>query len=219
MRKLLFILLMATAGLQAQTILTPDDIHGPRTKWAIYPDITGGASRHSIIPQLSDLSVADFVKYLEQTGANTATLNLENSMDMLSTPKYDLFTLTPQQINQTDYTSGQANILLTNFLIDVQNAIDSGLINGNIRFHIHMRLYLNKDPKREAVFINDFSNFINLAKARGVDHLIAGIKLGEHGTNGTKYLLESALKVAQAINTNTNGWLKNYGGLEWSGDA
>lgn len=213
------IFLLFCNTLAAQVIQTPDNFHGPRTKWSIYPEISGGASRHSIIPQLSDLSVAQFMYYLESTGANAATLNLENRRSLISTPKHDVFELTPDQINNANYTAGQRSILLTNFLIDVQKAIDKGEILGNIRFHIHQRLYLRKELQREQEFITDFSNFINLCKARGVDHLIAGIRLGEHGTDGSKYLLESALRIAAAINTNTNGWLKEHGGLEWSGDG
>ena len=214
----IFFLLMGFLS-EAQVIQTPDNFHGPRTKWSIYPDISGGASRHSIIPQLSELSVSQFMYYLESTGANAATLNLENRRSLISTPKHDVFELTPVQINDANYTAGQRSILLSNFLVDVQAAIDKGEIRGNIRFHIHQRLYFRKETQREQEFIADFSNFINLCIARGVDHLIAGIRLGEHGTDGSKYLLQSALRVAAAINTNTNGWLKEHGGLEWSGDG
>ena len=218
------ILLLITASLlfpkgYSQLIQDPDDFHGPRTKWVIYPDISVVASRHSIIPQLSDLSVSEFMYFLETTGANSATLNLENRRSISDSEKHDMFELTPVQINKAEYTAGQRSILLSNFLIDVQKAIDKGEIEGNIRFHVHQRLYLRKDATRENEFIEDFSNFINLCKARGVDHLIAGIRLGEHGTDGSKYLLQSALRVAKAINENTNGWLKNNGGLEWSGDG
>ena len=220
MKQLLFSILIFISSLSwSQTIQDPDQFHGPRTKWSIYPEINGGASRHSIIPQLSDLSVADFMKYLETTGANSSTLNLENRRSTASSVYFDLFELTPSQINNAKYTPGQRNILLSNFLIDVQKAIDEGKINGNIRFHIHQRLYFQKSSTRESEFIEDFSNFINLCSARGVDHLVAGIRLGEHGTDGSKYLLQSTLRVAKTINEKTDGWLKKFGGLEMSGDG
>ena len=223
--KMLFASLIIVLFMCQQSVFSldvdPDDFHGVRTKWLIDPQYPiSGQSRHSIIPQLSDLEVAEFMRHLESTGANSITLNLEARNGMKHTePKHDTYSLTPLQINSFEYTAGQRNILLTDFLLEVQRAIHNKEILGTIKFHIHQRLYPNENKGKEDEFITDFSNFINLAKARGVDQLIAGIRLGEHGTNGREYLLNLAIRTAKEINENTEGWLKERGGLEWSGDA
>lgn len=207
----------------SQVVQDPDFFHGPRTKWVIYPelpagsDCTGGCiNRHSIIPQM-DIGMAEWFGNLEAVGANSATFNLEARRGLLSSPAYATFDLSAEQINNGKFTPYQRDRHLINFLIDVQATINRGAVNGNIRFHVHQRLYPRKDASREQQFITDFSEFINRAKEYGVDHLIAGIRLGEHGTDGRNYLLEFALKVVKGINENTDGWLKSRG-FEMSGD-
>ncbi|PWE01367.1 T9SS type A sorting domain-containing protein [Marinilabilia rubra] len=206
-----------------QVVQDPDFFHGPRTKWVIYPELpsgpecTGGCiNRHSIIPQM-DIGMAEWLGNLEAVGANSATINLEARRGLLSSPAHATFDLSAEQINNGEFTPYQRDRQLINFLIDVQAAINRGAVNGNIRFHVHQRLYPRRESSREQQFITDFSEFVNRAKEYGVDHLIAGIRLGEHGTDGRNYVLEFALKVVNAINENTGGWLRNKG-LEMSGD-
>lgn len=215
----LVVFFLGGSGVFAQYVMDPDDFHGPRTKWAIYPTIDIKNSRHTIPPYTGALSVSEFMNYLEKVGANAATMNLENRSSIASNPKHAIYELDSLQIAKAEYNVEQRNVLLTDFLVEVRNAVDRGEINGNIRFHIHQRLYPRKNAAKESEFIKDFSDFINLAKFRGVDQFIAGIRLGEHGTDGSKYLLQFSLKVCEAINKNTDGWLKEKGGFEMSGDG
>jgi hypothetical protein len=208
----------------AQVIQSPDNFHGPRTKWTIYPDLPSGPdctgdciNRHSIIPQI-DIPLDEWLLKLEEVGANAATINLEARRNLRTNPVFTTFEITAADINYGRFTPAQRNIQLLDFLIRVQGAVNRGAVHGNIRFHVHQRLYPRRDVARENQFIRDFSDFINEAKALGVDHLIAGIRLGEHGTDGRNYVLDFALKTARAINENTGGWLKEKGGFEMSGD-
>lgn len=208
----------------AQIVQHPDDFHGPRTKWIIYPDLPSGPdctgpciNRHSIIPQM-DIPMDDWMKTLEETGANSATINLEARRGLINEPIHPTFDIAAADINMGGFTPEQRNLQLLDFLIRVQGSINRGAINGNIRFHIHQRLYPRQIPEREQQFIKDFSDFINLAKEYGVDHLIAGIRLGEHGNDGRNYMLDFAIRTARGINNNTGGWLREKGGYEMSGD-
>ncbi|MCG8697755.1 MAG: T9SS type A sorting domain-containing protein [Bacteroidales bacterium] len=200
----------------AQVIQDPDDFHGPRTKWVIYPDTIKGISRHSIIPQV-DGTISEWLQNLEKTGCNSATINLENNSSLIKTAIHPTFELTPTQIAKGEFTPAQRDEQLLDFLQKVQQAIDNKEVNGNIRFHVHQRLYPNNDQEKEQIFIDDFSGFINKAVANNVDHLLAGIRLGEHGREGRNYILDFSIRMAKAINANTNGWLKTHG-FEMSGD-
>ena len=160
----------------------------------------------------------DWMKTLEETGANSATINLEARRGLINEPIDPTFDIAAADINMGEFTPEQRNLQLLDFLIRVQGSINRGAINGNIRFHIHQRLYPRQIPEREQQFIKDFSDFINLAKEYGVDHLIAGIRLGEHGNDGRNYMLDFAIRTARGINNNTGGWLREKGGYEMSGD-
>lgn len=220
----LFIILFFALNTVAQVIQAPDNFHGPRTKWVIYTNLPSGSNctgncinRHSIIPQI-DIELDLWLKKLEETGANAATINLEARRNLISTPMFPTFDISAADINFGRFTPDQRDEQLLDFLHRVQASINRGAVHGNIRFHIHQRLYPRKESARENEFITDFSNFINKAVEQGVDHLIAGIRLGEHGTDGRNYVLDFALKTATAINANTKGWLKEKGGYEMSGD-
>jgi hypothetical protein len=200
-------------------VMDPDDYHGPRTKWKTmsgYP-----STRGTIPPDLLGLSVADWVAELQEAGANMATINVEARNNLLTNPIHDTYSLTEENIANEEYTPGQRDILLVDFLLAVQAAIDANLIDGDFSFNAHQRLYPNHNAAKEQDFIEDFSGFINAAKTAGVDHLISGIRLGENGIdaeNGdSNYLLELALFWAMGINSNTGDWLKNNACLAISG--
>jgi hypothetical protein len=204
-----------------QSILDPDDFHGPRTKWVLYEEGTDGATRASITPTMRGLSMDVWYHSLEATGANAATFNLEARGNLLPSGQplhVNPFTLTEEEIHNYEFTPEQRNEVLLAWLNEIQTAYDAGLISGNIKFHIHQRLYPNKNIEKENQFVTDFSDFINAAKAANLDHWIAGIRLGENGVaiNSINYILTLAKQWATEINANTGDWLKTHG-LEMSG--
>ena len=196
----------------------PNDFHGVRTKWKKWVAGTGGATRATIIPGLRGLSVANWVKALEDAGANAATINLEARNNLRSSPTHPTYGMTEEQISKGEYTPDQRNTQLIDFLSAVQAAKDAGQIAGSIKFHVHQRLYPRHDTLKEQQFVDDFSDFIEKAKTYNVDHWLAGIRLGENGISETDldYTLELSINWATAININTGDWLKTHG-MEMSG--
>lgn len=222
-RPLLSLFLLLSTILNAQSILDPDQFHGPRTKWDKYQFGTGGDTRATIAPNMRGLSMSVWYSTLEALGANSATFNLEARNGLLSVPIHENYDadghlyFTEEQVNNYEFTPEQRNEVLLNFLQKVQDAYENNLIYGNIKFHVHQRLYPNNSQK-EQDFIRDFSDFINAAKAANLDHWIAGIRLGENGieTTSINKTLRLSKEWATAINLNTNNWLKTHG-LEMSG--
>lgn len=216
---ILFLLIIAPSF--GQSILDPDDFHGPRTKWVLYEEGTDGATRASIAPTMRGLSMDVWYSSLEALGANAATFNLEARGNLLPSGQplhADPFSLTEEQVHDYEFTPEQRNEVLLAWLNQIQTAYEAGLISGNIKFHIHQRLYPNKNEEKEDQFVTDFSDFINAAKAANLDHWIAGIRLGENGVaiNSINYILTLAKQWASEINANTDDWLKTHG-LEMSG--
>lgn len=214
-------LLFIIAPSFGQSILDPDEFHGPRTKWVLYEEGTDGATRASIAPTMRGLSMDVWCGSLEALGANAATFNLEARGNLLPSGEpihADPFALTEEQVHDYEFTPEQRNEVLLAWLNEIQTAYEAGLISGNIKFHIHQRLYPNKNATKEDQFVTDFSDFINAAKVANLDHWIAGIRLGENGVavNSINYILTLAKQWAVQINENTDDWLKTHG-LEMSG--
>ena len=214
-------LLFIIAPSFGQSILDPDEFHGPRTKWVLYEEGTDGATRASIAPTMRGLSMDVWYGSLEALGANAATFNLEARGNLLPSGEpihADPFALTEEQVHDYEFTPEQRNEVLLAWLNEIQTAYEAGLISGNIKFHIHQRLYPNKNATKEDQFVTDFSDFINAAKVANLDHWIAGIRLGENGVavNSINYILTLAKQWAVQINENTDDWLKTHG-LEMSG--
>ncbi|MBP83274.1 MAG: hypothetical protein CMO61_05440 [Verrucomicrobiales bacterium] len=199
-------------------LITPDDIHGLRTKWEKYFAGTNGATRATIQPEMRGLTHAQWAQAIERTGANGCTINIEARNNLLRSADFPLENLTAARISNGKFTPDQRNTAQMRFLLGLEEAREAGVILGSFRFHGHQRLYPNNDAAKEQHFVDDFAGFINCARSLRLDHWLRGIRLGENGISPDRlfYSMDLAKTWAEQINGKTDDWLKTHG-LEMHG--
>ena len=114
------------------------------------------------------------------------------------------------------YTPQERDAVLLDFLAQLDLLKRQGAIKGNVRFILHQRQWLRPGPGRQRAalraarvddFATDMGDFINAARAEGLDGWIAGVRLGENADPDMTEYLPAVLEMARDINARTDGWL------------
>jgi hypothetical protein len=124
-----------------------------------------------------------------------------------------------ESFKRRQFTPEQRDELLLRFLgaieqIRQREAWARRGAGAKIHFLLHQREWFRSSdsPAQRAKRINDFvtsmSGFINKARARCLDHWIAGIRLGEHANKEFQQLLPLLVELARGVNAQTSGWLR-----------
>lgn len=190
--------------------------------------------RASIQPNLGNLYLEAWAKALTDIGANIGEINLEpdrfmSTVPFLSEAQIDAYwnaIMKPfmfrngsdieaidtarEHFKKFEYTIEQRDDILLRFLA----AFDELPNPPALQFFVHQREFFQSTATpaaREAritEFVTSFSRFINKAKTACLDHLLSGIRLGEHSNKVMSDFLPLLVDLATRINAATGDWLK-----------
>jgi hypothetical protein len=113
-------------------------------------------------------------------------------------------------------TPEQQTKLLIAFLGRLEALKKDGLICGNVQFIVGERRWFpvgrSWDDKfdNETMYARTVGDFINTAKAAGLDHWLAGIFFPEHTNTDMNQLLPITVGITSRINGLTGNWLKSH---------
>jgi hypothetical protein len=129
-----------------------------------------------------------------------------------------------QKIVNYEYTPEERDQAQLEFLRRLERLKNAGEICGHIRFSVDQRLWfifavdlMTGKPiyatpaqilQKEEQFAQDLADFINQARAAGLDHWLIGIRLVEPALADMRQLLPIVLDLAIRVNAATDGWLQ-----------